>query len=89
MVDRCYLRSLPFYVGRRVVLVGVSRETQFEDSPSYREFLLSVEEFFEQWKEDRRIFCVVNRDSLPEFKDYFLVAEKRKYVVITNRPLSN
>jgi|GEM_PF-2814036 len=40
MVDRCYLRSLPFYVGRRVVLVGVSRETQFEDSPSYRKFLL-------------------------------------------------
>ena len=86
---RCYLRSLPFYVGRRVVLVGVSRETQFEDSPSYREFLLSVEEFFEQWKKDRRIFCVVNRDSLSEFKDYFLVAERRKYVVITNRPLSN
>ena len=89
MVDRCYLRSLPFYVGRRVVLVGVSRETQFEDSLSYREFLLSVGEFFEQWKKDRRIFCVVNRDSLPEFKDYFLVAERRKYVVITNRPLSN
>jgi len=85
---KCYLRSLPFYVGRRVVLVGVERETQFEDDASYHEFLLTPQEFFEQWEKKQCIFCVVNKNRLSEFKgDYFLIAEKRKYALITNIPL--
>jgi len=85
---KCYLRSLPFYVGRRVVLVGVQRETQFEDEMSYHEFLLTPEIFFEQWGKNQRIFCVVNKNKLSEFKgNYFLVTERRKYALITNKPL--
>lgn len=85
---KCYLRSLPFYVGRRVVLVGVQRETQFEDEMSYHKFLLTPERFFKQWGKDQRIFCVINKNRLSEFKgNYFLVTERRKYALITNRPL--
>lgn len=83
---KCYLRSLPFYVERRVVLVGIKEETQFEDNMGYHEFLLTQKRFFKKWAEGKRIFCVVNKNRLPEFKgDYFLVTEKRKYALITNR----
>jgi len=87
---KTYLRSLPFYVKRPTVLVDITRETQFEDNENYKKLLIDHQTFWQWWEENRRIFCLISKKHLCEFigKKYFVVGQRRKYVVITNKPLA-
>ncbi|MDL1969440.1 MAG: glycosyltransferase family 39 protein [Candidatus Desulfofervidaceae bacterium] len=86
---KCYLRSLPFYVKRPTVLVDIPRETQFEENNAYKEIVIDTETFWKQWEGEKRLFCVVPKRILSDFmgKHYYVVAQRRKYIVITNQPL--
>jgi len=86
---KCYLRGLPFYVKRPTVLVDISRETQFEENDAYKEILINTETFWKQWEGEKRLFCVVPKRLLSDFmgKHYYVVAQRLKYIVITNKPL--
>ena len=86
---KVYVRSLPFYVKRPTVLVDIPRETQFEDNENYKKLLIDHQTFWQWWKQNRHIFCLVPKKLLSGFmgKNYFIVAQRRKYIVITNQPL--
>ncbi|GEM_PF-261816 len=88
---KCFLRALPFYVKRPTVLVDIPRETQFETNDDYKKILIDNKTFWEWWKGEKRIFCVVPKRILKDFlsKGYYFVTQRRKYVVITNKPLLN
>ncbi len=86
---RCYLRALPFYVKRPTILVDIPRETQFETDLNYKRILINSQKFWKLWQGPERIYCVVPKRILKDFlgKGYFFVTQRRKYAVITNKPL--
>lgn len=88
---RCFLQGLPFYLGRRVVLVEKKREMQFEENTDIHKGYIfsSIDEFWEAVEEDEKIWC------FSPIKDYqelmksspvrlYKIWQASGYVLVTN-----
>jgi 4-amino-4-deoxy-L-arabinose transferase-like glycosyltransferase len=84
-----YVQSLPFYAGRRVVLVGPTSELRFgaERAPDANQYFLSGDdELLAQWNGPRRVILVIDRPELEKLRDRLgpfrvIAAEHRKVAI--------
>lgn len=88
---RCFLQGLPFYLGRRIILVEKEREVQFEDNNSYKDYLIpDIEEFFNRLGEGERFWCFAKLGDFPDLKkaspiSLYKIWEGSGYVLVSNQ----
>ena len=91
-----HFSDLPFYLKRRVVVVGSDRGTltvqshEEEESPEAGKWFLSLEDFARLFHGDpQRVFCLLDDDRLPELeqqgiKDYKILKQSHRKILLTN-----
>jgi 4-amino-4-deoxy-L-arabinose transferase-like glycosyltransferase len=85
-----YIQSLPFYCGRRVILVGAKTELAYgaRHSPDASEFFFTHrEELLRLWKEPQATVLVIDRAALGQLQSslgrYKVVASDSKKLALT------
>ena len=89
---RCFLKSLPFYLGRRTIVVERERNLAYEESQHWQDYLLKDKEDFYQLlsAKDFRVFCITYTWEFKKIREeysrplYFL-GQAGKYVLFVNR----
>jgi 4-amino-4-deoxy-L-arabinose transferase-like glycosyltransferase len=95
-----YQRSIPFYTGRRVVIVDWEGELGFglERAADRDDWLWSADRFLEEWRSARRLWVVASERDLEgpirepgifeALSQFPPVLHDGKLVLLTNRPLA-
>ncbi|MBU4140561.1 MAG: glycosyltransferase family 39 protein [Candidatus Omnitrophica bacterium] len=90
---RCFLKSLPFYLSRRTIVVERNRHTAYEEDPEkWREYLLKDKKELYRLLSARglRVFCITYTWEFEKLKkEYsrplYLLGKAGKYVLFVNR----
>ena len=90
---RCFLKSLPFYLSRRTIVVERNRHTAYEEDPEkWREYLLKDKKELYRLLSARglRVFCITYTWEFEKIrKEYsrplYLLGKAGKYVLFVNR----
>ena len=83
--------ELPFYTGRRTILVDMMGELKFgaDRAADRADYFLGDREFLRLWNSPRRVFCVFKRDAMPlikeKFPDHRLLYRSDEGILIVNR----
>lgn len=67
---RCFLQGLPFYLGKRIILVEKDREIQFEEDVGiHKDYLIpNLDEFFENLKDGEHFWCFTKLEDYSDLK---------------------
>jgi 4-amino-4-deoxy-L-arabinose transferase-like glycosyltransferase len=89
-----YFQDLPVYLQRRINVVGIKGELEFgtnqEDTSVW---MIDDATFWKRWRSGKRMFMIAKREDYQALKTQnaakssYVVAETRKHVLLTNRPL--
>jgi 4-amino-4-deoxy-L-arabinose transferase-like glycosyltransferase len=85
-----FRQGLPFYTGRRTILVDTMGELKFGANRAVdrADFFLGDREFLQLWNSPRRVFCVFKRDAMPlireKFPDHQLLYRSDEGILINN-----
>ena len=89
---RCFLKSLPFYLSRRTIVVERQRNLSYEEPEKHRDYLLKdKEELYRLLSSyDVRVFCITYSWEFEKIrKEYsrplYLLGQAGKYRLFTNR----
>ena len=90
---RCFLKSLPFYLGRRTIVVERERNLAYEgESEHWRDYLLKdKKELYKLLsRRDARVYCITYTWEFKKIKEeypkaLYLLGEAEKYVLFSNR----
>ena len=83
--------GLPFYTGRRTILVDMTGELKFgaDRAADRADYFLGDREFLRLWNSPRRVICLFNRDAMPlikeKFPDHRLLYRSDEGILIVNR----
>jgi hypothetical protein len=83
--------GLPFYTGRRTILVDMVGELKFgaDRAADRADYFLGDREFLRLWNSSRRVLCLFNRDAMPlikeKFPDHRLLYRSDEGILIVNR----
>ncbi len=84
-----YPQSLPFYLQRTVVLVGITGELQMGIDAEPARWIGSLDEFAWRWYSEPRAFAVLNQASLIWAQEHHLpmrqIAQNARLVVVSRR----
>ena len=90
---RCFLKSLPFYLARRTIVVERQRNIAYEESPKqWQDYLLEDKEELYRLlsRTDFKVYCITYTWEFEKIKEeypkrlYFL-GKARKYVLFANK----
>jgi 4-amino-4-deoxy-L-arabinose transferase-like glycosyltransferase len=88
-----YIQSLPFYTGRRVILVGPPTELAYgaahaPDGSSY--FFTRRADLLSLWREPQPSVLIVDRSAMPTLEDslgaFTVIAEDNRKIAMAHRP---
>lgn len=89
-----YFQDLPVYLQRRINVVGIKGELEFgtnqEDTSAW---MIDDATFWKRWRSGKRMFMIAKHEDYQALKtqnaakSLYVVAETRKHVLLTNRPL--
>ncbi len=85
-----FRQGLPFYTGRRTILVDTMGELKFGANRAVdrADYFLGEREFLQLWNSPRRVFCVFKRDAMPlireKFPDHQLLYRSDEGILINN-----
>jgi len=89
---RCFLKSLPFYLKRRTIVVERERNTVYEKTEHWRDYLLKDKEALYELlrSKDFRVFCITYTWEYEliqqEYKEGLeFLGQAGKYVLFTNK----
>lgn len=86
-----FVQSVPFYTGRRNVLVGDPGELEFGmlRAADRAEWFPDRAAFDNLWRSEKRVFCIFHRDAMPlveaNYSPHRLLARSRRGILIVNR----
>jgi 4-amino-4-deoxy-L-arabinose transferase-like glycosyltransferase len=86
-----FRQGLPFYTGRRTILVDAMGELEFggERAEDRADYFLTPADFRKLWNSPRRVFCLFKRDAMPlireKFPDHQLLYRSDEGILIVNR----
>ncbi len=92
---RHYVQGIPFYSGHRMIMITSWGELDFgsKQGDQSEHFWPDVEQLREAWREDRRLFLVINRKELvaldPPLGETVieLASEGKKMLVVNHQPV--
>ncbi|UCB57080.1 MAG: glycosyltransferase family 39 protein [Candidatus Omnitrophota bacterium] len=89
---RCFLKSLPFYLSRRTIVIERSRHLDFEENEHWQDYLLKDKNDLYRLLSSRktRIFCITYTWEFEKIKaEYsgriYLLGKAGKYVLFSNQ----
>lgn len=89
---RCYLKSLPFYLQRRTIVIERQRNTAYEESEEWKDYLLKDKEALYKLlaAKDSRVYCITYTWEYEKItKEYpaplYLLGKAGKYVLFCNK----
>ncbi|HEY3489338.1 MAG TPA: glycosyltransferase family 39 protein [Candidatus Deferrimicrobiaceae bacterium] len=86
-----YSQSVPFYTGRRNVLVDEVGELEFgmRHAADRAGWFLAPAAFDNLWRSEKRVFCIFKRDAMPLITEKYpvhrLLISSRRGILIVNR----
>ena len=90
-----YIQSLPFYTGRRVILVGAPTELAYgaahaADGPNY--FFTRRADLLRLWNEPQPSLLIVDRGAMPALAKslgaFTIIAEDHKKIAVMRTPVA-
>ncbi|MBN3038891.1 MAG: glycosyltransferase family 39 protein [Candidatus Omnitrophica bacterium] len=88
---RCFLTSLPFYIGRRTIVVERQRNIAYEEEPAhYNDYLLKDKHDLYRLMDKYKVYCITYTWEFEKIKEeypkpLYLLGQARKYVLFVNR----
>jgi 4-amino-4-deoxy-L-arabinose transferase-like glycosyltransferase len=88
-----YIQSLPFYTGRRVILVGPPTELAYgaahaPDGPSY--FFMRRPDLLGLWRDPQPSVLIVDRSAMPTLEEslgsFTVIAEDNRKIAVARKP---
>jgi 4-amino-4-deoxy-L-arabinose transferase-like glycosyltransferase len=86
-----YVQSVPFYTGRRNVLVDEVGELEYgmKHAADRADWFIDGPAFDRLWRSEKKVFCIFHRDAMPLIEDKYpghrLLHRSRRGILIVNR----
>ncbi|MCL2760792.1 MAG: glycosyltransferase family 39 protein [Desulfuromonadales bacterium] len=85
-----YDQTLPFYSGRRIVVIGDKNELEFgSEQGNHSGWFIDEPTFLQIWNSDKRVFAVLSKDKFKSLakvsqRPVWPIVENNKKVLVTN-----